>query len=58
MQEIRSARERAEPRVRKHTGSVDPRSARVIFGTGPWPSRFIGINVKEKSKVFNLPGGQ
>ena len=48
------ARERAEPRVRKYTGSLDPRSARIIFGTGPW---FIGINLKEKTKVFNYPEG-
>ena len=31
------ARERAEPRVRKYTGSLDPRSARKISGTGPGP---------------------
>ena len=50
--EIRCARERAEPRVRKYTGSLDPRPARIIFfGTGLWPSRFIGINLKGKSKV-------
>ena len=51
--EIRCARERAEPRVRKYTGSLDPRPARInfFFGTGLWPSRFIGINLKGKSKV-------
>ena len=42
----------SQARVRKYRGSLDPRSARIIFGTGPWPSRFIGNNLKEKSKVF------
>ena len=55
---FKCARERAEPHVRKYTGSLDPRSARIIFGTGPWPSRFIGINLKGKSKAFfNYPEG-
>ena len=49
---FKCAREGAEPRVRKYTGSLDPRSARKISGSGPWPSRLIGINLEGKSKVF------